>query len=221
MVLGYTSKVALKSSRASDVSTASLILTGDNEEVTRRLELNTCGNFLIGNLTAPLGLFTYHLEGIDSIGLPFTYTTRQTAMFTKGSYAFSTVGPTNTQIERSETPQLIYRLQNLNIGGGYITVEFTATVEPTGGFDIGVQPRSAKIRAGESIDVTLTPVVNSSLIEGGNPYRFNAFASDGCTTVISEAHTVSIREPVSGYHNLCLQKQNSIYDLAEYTYYLP
>ncbi len=184
-------------------------MTGDNEDVTRRLELNKCGNFLIGNLTAPLGLFTYHLQGNDSIGLPFTYTTRQTAMFTNGSYAFNTVGPPNTEIERTDTPELNYRLQNLNPGGGYATVEFRAMVEPTGGFYIGVQPRSAKIRAGESINVTLTPVVISSLVQGGNSYRFNAFASDGCTTVTSEAHTVSVREPVSGYHNLCLQKKKN------------
>ncbi len=180
-------------------------MTGDNEDVIRRLELNKCGNFLIGNLTAPLGLFTYHLQGNDSIGLPFTYTTRQTAMFTNGSYAFNTVGPTNTVIERTGTPELIYRLQNLNPGGGYATVEFTAMAEHAGGFYIGIQPKSAKIRAGESVDVTLTPVVISSQVQDGNSYRFNAFASDGCTTVISEAHTVSIREPVSGYQNLCLQ----------------
>ncbi len=189
----------------SDISTASLTLLNDNGMSMETIELNKCGNVLIGNLTAPLASITYQLKGVDSIGLAFTHTTRQKATFPVGEYSFTTVGPPSTEIERSDRPSLVYRLQNLDSHGGYATVEFTASVSPSGGFYIRVEPQVATIQAGESVNVTLTAIAIRSSVRGGNSYGFKVSASDGCTSVDSEIHTVSIREPVSEVLQLLLR----------------
>ncbi len=176
---------------------AYLLLKTDSGETVETIQLSNCGDLLVGVLTAPLGTVEYHLKGEDSVGIPIEYNTRDKATFVSGKYAFSAVGDASTEINKGDTvPNLIYRLQNDNLNG-YTSFNFTATVEPSGGFDLNVEPKSATVKPGKSVDVTLTVVDTGEAITPGYSYIFKVSANDGCTTITSDVHTVSITKPVS------------------------
>ncbi len=190
---GHTTKVAVKSSRIPDISLASLILSSVSGETLETVELDRCDGLLVGEFIAPLGTAEFHLQGEDSIGIPFQYNTNHKVTFMNGKYNFTTVGEANTEIESTDdVPKLVYRLQDTNVCG-YASVNFTASVVPSGQFDISVQPSSATVEAGESVDVKVTAVATGADVKGA--FEFKVSANDGCTVIDSAIHTVTIKEP--------------------------
>lgn len=191
--VGYTSKVAVVSTRAEDISSAVLLLIDDDDHTLATVELSKCGeNSLIGSLTAPLGFVTYRLEGNDEDGIPFVYGTRRTATFSEGGYVFTTLGEVDVGIEESDSLILLYRIQNTDVQG-YASLEFTAVAESSGQYSISVEPEYAVLEAGMSIDVTVSAVANSSTVEPGTGAILFVSASDGCASVTSEFYNVTIK----------------------------
>lgn len=192
---GHAVKVAVITSRVADISAANLLLVNGDGNTEKSVELTRCGEFLVSNFTAPLAFITYHIQGFDTGGLMFAFETRQSAVFPEGSYTFTRLGTMTINITSTEIPDLLYRFQNLN-PHGYTLIDFTAAVEPIGNFVVTIQPSTATLQAGESVNVTLTPVVvNPSLVQVGNSYAFNVTANDGCTTITSDAYFVRGRYP--------------------------
>ncbi len=192
-ISGYTSKVTVTSTRAADISSAVLLLVDDDENTATTVELSKCGSsLLIGSFTAPPGFATYHLQGEDRNGIPFTYKTRRTATFSEANYLFTVAVESDAEITESGSVSLVYRFENTDLHG-YASLDFTATSEPKGQFILTVDPESLVLEAGQAIDVTVSAVIaNSSLAEIGTGATIGVTASDGCTFITSDFYNVTI-----------------------------
>lgn len=185
---GTTGRIAVATSRMSEISTAYLDLLEGNGTLLTSVPLEECRDFLVGSLAFPRTSIAYQLRGEDRDGNPFVYRTRQTDTFTS-AYDLVVVGEENVEVEVSETATLTYTFYNRN---SYGTAEIDFSVNPVEGLEISVHPRHSTVDAGKRIQVTVT--VTASAVAS---YRVTLNAVDACGGSTSLSRTVTFTGAVS------------------------
>lgn len=189
-------KVAVLTTRASDISSASLNFISDGN-IIGSATLTPCGGAMVGNATFPLGSVTYQLQGEDSGGNPFVHNSRRIREFKPGNYLL-TPSNTNPQEIRPGGPvTLTFELHNQN---QIARATFTITASAPSRFNVVPQETRVTLAAGSSTQ--LDALVTAGSIPQGSTHQITLHATDGCTTV-SASQTLTIATPPTSATNEC------------------
>lgn len=198
-------KVLLLSSQNKDILSGTLNLVNDNGVTSYRFPLRSCSGLLTGVGTFPLGDYTFHMEGVDLTGNSFLAKTKRKASFSPGNdfYRFTSKQPIDVSID--QLFNLTMELSSTNPYGGMM---FDFNLEDIEYFSAVVNPTSAVVPSGGSIEVNVTAVITSYEVQDGSSHVFTVTASNQCFTLSSSAtvivkHSAPTVPPTPPSENIC------------------
>ena len=184
---GTSSRIALLSSQASNISYVSLNLISSERSLARRINLIKCrssGLFVSDVITFSEGTYEVQLAGHDIHGVSFRQDTRHTLVFDSSSkveYELTSVGEGTIEMARNNSLTFSFHLHNPSV----YSTSFRFASTSVRGFDKQVVPVSAIVPAKKSVEIMFTIRVDSQLgelVKTGSSYRFTLFTSNGCVS---------------------------------------
>ena len=156
--------------------------------------MRICGESLIANIefALPLGEFTYHIDGIDTLGAPFEYDTKKMVKFIAGEYTLSTLDGPSIEVQMGSAFMLSFELNNLN---SVCNATFTISIAAAG-FRAVLTPEQFTVAPGDTIRIETQPFVTSSSVQPGTSHIFTLTAASA-DRILTAAKTVIITAPVS------------------------
>ena len=183
---GSSGRVAILTSRVSDISSASLNLIS-NGNIFGSVTLTPCSGAMVGNATFPLGGVTYQLQGEDMGGNPFIHNSRRTRQFNPGNYLLTPSSTNPQEIRLGESLVLTVQLHNQNVYG---VTNFTLSVESPNGFSAFLKQTSVSLQAGSETQLCVPVSANSVL--SGSIHRIIVTATDECNVKVSAPLTLTV-----------------------------
>ena len=202
ITLGTSGKLALTTSRISEISSLSLVVS--SSESSKTIPLTKCSNAFTTDYNFTAGNYNYTIEGVDSVGVDFTYDLEKTAVVghhPSGTYSLTSTNSSVLVIEISDSFNMNFELRsNDHIG----TTNFTLSAS-VAGFSLTLNPMIVELQPMQARNFTLTGSVVSSSAGGGQTSSITVTASNGCTT-LSATRQVTVKALVSA----CMEQRISL-----------
>ena len=176
--LGTRGKLALTTSRSLEISSLTLNVT-NYAGSSLFFPLNKCSNVFTCDYNFTAGIYHYQIQGVDTIGLPFTYDAAKSVVImppTRNTYSFKTLNSTKLTIRYSDKFNMTFELRSYDRIG---TTNFALSVNAEG-FVTTLDSTNVELKSMQAKSITLTGFVGTGSI---GTSTLSVTASNGCVTL--------------------------------------